>query len=173
MAEQDRRSARARLASLRLADNRCAASTRTEDHSRMGHGLQGVLSDDEHPGEDLFAFSLSDKQDIHLSSNWVASNFELDPGATFAFQVDQLDEGGAGAPGGVQPDTTRHAIAINQTAAQQLRPRSLAITKVGRCQGACNRGPLSHHRAEALMRTRYSLLAGTRRCGQFPWRSWP
>ena len=127
----------------------------------MGHGLQGVLSDDEHPGEDLFAFSLSDKQDIHLSRNWVASNFELDPGATFAFQVDQLDEGGAGAPGGVQSDTTRHAIAINQTAAQQLRPRSLAITKVGCCQGACNRGPLSHHRAEALMRTRYSLLAGT------------
>jgi len=127
----------------------------------MGHGLQGVLSDDEHPGEDLFAFSLSDKQDIHLSSNWVASNFELDPGATFAFQVDQLDEGGAGAPGGVQPDTTRHAIAINQTAAQQLRPRSLAITKVGRCQGAFNRGRLFHHRAEALMRTRYSLLAGT------------
>ena len=80
----------------------------------MGHGLQGVLSDDEHPGEDLFAFSLSDKQDIHLSSNWVASNFELDPGATFAFQVDQLDEGGAGAPGGVQSDTTRHAIAINR-----------------------------------------------------------
>ena len=83
----------------------------------MGHGLQGVLSDDEHPGEDLFAFSLSDKQDIHLSRNWVASNFELDPGATFAFQVDQLDEGGAGAPGGVQSDTTRHAIAINHRCA--------------------------------------------------------
>ena len=58
------------------------------------YGLQGVLPGYEHPGEDRFAFALSGKQDIRLSRNWVASDSELDRGATFAFQVDRFDEGG-------------------------------------------------------------------------------
>jgi hypothetical protein len=76
-----------------------------------------VLPGDEHPGEDPFAFSLSGKQGIRLSTNWIASNSELDPGAAFAFQVDQLDQGGGGATSGVQSDTTRDAPATHQSAA--------------------------------------------------------
>ena len=66
-----------------------------------GADFEEVLQGDEHPGEDRFAFAFSRKQDIRLSSNWVASNSELDPRATFAFQVDQFDEGGSGAMSGV------------------------------------------------------------------------
>lgn len=107
---------------------RVAYTAPAENRDVPRYGLQGVLPGGEHPSEDSFAFSLSGKHDIRLTTNLVASNRELDPGATFAFQVDQLDEGGGGTPGGVQSDTARHAIAINQSASQQLRPRSLAIT---------------------------------------------
>jgi hypothetical protein len=43
-----------------------------------------------------------------------------------------IDLGGKdGLPtSGVESDTTRHALAIHQSAAKQLRPRSLAITEI-------------------------------------------
>ena len=65
------------------------------------YGLQGALPGDEHPSEYRFAFSLSGKHDVRFARNRIASNSELEPGATFAFQVDQFDEGGGGATSGV------------------------------------------------------------------------
>ncbi len=115
------------------------------------------LPGDEHRGEYCFAFALGGKQNVSLSGDRIVSDGEVDPDTAFSFQVDQLDERGGSAARGVQSDTARHTIAIHQSAAQQFRPCSLTIMKVGCCQRACDRIRLFHQQAEALLRARYSL----------------
>src|SRR6202521_5084806 len=97
-----------------------------------------------------------------------AIDIEIDPGAAFTFQVDQLYQRGCRPGGCRQTHPARHPTTLHQSAAQQLLPGSPAIFEIGRSQCAGDRLSLGHVIHNARPRSAHSVSQSMSICNLPP-----